>query len=749
MLDKKEIAEIFNMIVMDKKTEFSDSDITDKMYKDFNSFYSNFILTNKDFNYKKLTPGEKSDNFVEYVLQMAQKGGINLQEGIRRINSFNEFNMITKDCDVENAPPNILIYKKNDNTIGMWYPNFNYGIVYEDKMPPNKTIMKTDTKSKKPQEFIMIQSLPNVPMSMTEHCQSHIKLFLDSVNDGTWEQTDLDLLRKDIETELGEFINPENDLIDLIYDYADKAAADFYSSNKDRKAKYDEIINLSNKLHAKKENKNKTNESTLTNYSVGDVINIESVEDFNNKLPQGWYKAMDSKKLLNSLFKKGGKISIEITNDDANTMTGLDVDITIIGDNEAPYLNAINEIKEFFSFDEESLIFFESKIFESKEEEYDYVINIIGGMVGKDKKDKSYLLKGIFGVKKIDTDNYILKGKQGEFFVTDKKMRSGVAFDVVDRDRLTAKDFVKNKMYIIYQNGVATDAKYVGEKENLLLFEIDDTIKEIKADDLKGVNSEKSKKLKLKLNESDYKPIVAADITEGSQFQIASGSIFIIDRIIENDKYFGTAVETSLKDGKKGNYKNSLDDVVDFFNEEHAVKLAIDLDDSVIEQINKVKNWKQFLNESSNFFIIKKKDDDEYVSHNDDNTSRFGGYSITQNKNGAAKFSTKGDAIEIINRYNLELNLMSELEVVNFLNEEHAVKLGVDLDDSVIEQIYDRANALLTKKGDISMYDKDNNIIKFENPNSIIESAMLLNLMEDYGYTKYTTDDKYICFEKA
>lgn len=84
------------------------------------------------------------------------------------------------------------------------------------------------------------------------------------------------------------------------------------------------------------------------------------------------------------------------------------------------------------------------------------------------------------------------------------------------------------------------------------------------------------------------------------------------------------------------------------------------------EQINKVKNLKQFLNESSNFFIIKKKEDDEYVSHNDDNTSRFGGYSITQNKNGAAKFSTKMDAIEIINRYNLELNLMSELEVVNF-----------------------------------------------------------------------------------
>ena len=63
---------------------------------------------------------------------------------------------------------------------------------------------------------------------------------------------------------------------------------------------------------------------------------------------------------------------------------------------------------------------------------------------------------------------------------------------------------------------------------------------------------------------------------------------------------------------------------------------------------------------------IKKKNNDEYVSLNDDNTSRFGGYSITQNKNGAAKFSTKRGAIEIINKYNLELNLMSELEVLNF-----------------------------------------------------------------------------------
>jgi hypothetical protein len=80
--------------------------------------------------------------------------------------------------------------------------------------------------------------------------------------------------------------------------------------------------------------------------------------------------------------------------------------------------------------------------------------------------------------------------------------------------------------------------------------------------------------------------------------------------------------------------------------------------------IDKVKNFKQFVNESSNYFIIKKKDDDEYVSHNDDNTSRFGGYGITHNKSGAAKFSSKKDAVEIINKYNLEIHLMSELEVI-------------------------------------------------------------------------------------
>ena len=84
------------------------------------------------------------------------------------------------------------------------------------------------------------------------------------------------------------------------------------------------------------------------------------------------------------------------------------------------------------------------------------------------------------------------------------------------------------------------------------------------------------------------------------------------------------------------------------------------------EQINKVKNWKQFLNESSNVFIIKKKHDDEYVSYNDDNTSRFGGYNITHNRNSAAKFSSKTEAMSIIQKYNLELNLMSDFVVENF-----------------------------------------------------------------------------------
>jgi hypothetical protein len=67
-----------------------------------------------------------------------------------------------------------------------------------------------------------------------------------------------------------------------------------------------------------------------------------------------------------------------------------------------------------------------------------------------------------------------------------------------------------------------------------------------------------------------------------------------------------------------------------------------------------------------NVFIIKKKDDDEYVSYNDDNTSRFGGYSITHNRNSAAKFSSKTEAMSIIQKYDLELHLMSDFVVENF-----------------------------------------------------------------------------------
>ena len=104
--------------------------------------------------------------------------------------------------------------------------------------------------------------------------------------------------------------------------------------------------------------------------------------------------------------------------------------------------------------------------------------------------------------------------------------------------------------------------------------------------------------------------------------------------------------------------KSSLEDTKKYF----AIKQVFKAEKIIKNHWQECETFKT----ASNFFIIKKKDDDEYVSHNDDNTSRFGGYSITQNKNGAAKFSTKRDAIEIINRYNLELNLMSELEVVNF-----------------------------------------------------------------------------------
>ena len=66
--------------------------------------------------------------------------------------------------------------------------------------------------------------------------------------------------------------------------------------------------------------------------------------------------------------------------------------------------------------------------------------------------------------------------------------------------------------------------------------------------------------------------ISASDIVPGAKFQILSGSVFIIDKVYADDK-FGIAVETSLEDGKKGNYRDTMDELITFLNYEKAFKI--------------------------------------------------------------------------------------------------------------------------------------------------------------------------------
>ncbi len=69
--------------------------------------------------------------------------------------------------------------------------------------------------------------------------------------------------------------------------------------------------------------------------------------------------------------------------------------------------------------------------------------------------------------------------------------------------------------------------------------------------------------------------IVESDIVGGSKFKIKNGTVFIIDGIYD-DKDFGTAVEISIEGKKKGGYVDSIGEVVDFFNEEEALKTLAD-----------------------------------------------------------------------------------------------------------------------------------------------------------------------------
>ena len=66
--------------------------------------------------------------------------------------------------------------------------------------------------------------------------------------------------------------------------------------------------------------------------------------------------------------------------------------------------------------------------------------------------------------------------------------------------------------------------------------------------------------------------ITKAAITSGAKFKTKSGIVWIIDKVYQ-DEDFGTAVRTSMEGGEKGNYRDSIEEVIEFLNEESAVAI--------------------------------------------------------------------------------------------------------------------------------------------------------------------------------
>lgn len=102
--------------------------------------------------------------------------------------------------------------------------------------------------------------------------------------------------------------------------------------------------------------------------------------------------------------------------------------------------------------------------------------------------------------------------------------------------------------------------------------------------------------------------IQVSDIKEGARFSNADGTIFIIDKVSKMNWGVSeeTVVESSLEGGKKGNYRDEINDFVAFLNEESSVKIFYAggvVDDRKITSRNW---WGQTLSTNEQNALIKK-----------------------------------------------------------------------------------------------------------------------------------------------
>lgn len=72
---------------------------------------------------------------------------------------------------------------------------------------------------------------------------------------------------------------------------------------------------------------------------------------------------------------------------------------------------------------------------------------------------------------------------------------------------------------------------------------------------------------------TNAKQITAEDIKVNAKFKCDTGIVWIIDAL-ENHPTFGILISTSMEGGKKGNYRDVLEEVVSFLNEEKAIQIA-------------------------------------------------------------------------------------------------------------------------------------------------------------------------------
>jgi hypothetical protein len=61
-------------------------------------------------------------------------------------------------------------------------------------------------------------------------------------------------------------------------------------------------------------------------------------------------------------------------------------------------------------------------------------------------------------------------------------------------------------------------------------------------------------------------------VVKGDKFRFESGIVFIVDDIQESEK-FGALVCSSLEGGKKGSYRDSMEDFLAFMQENKAEKI--------------------------------------------------------------------------------------------------------------------------------------------------------------------------------